>query len=101
MGKHGNQYTQDSARIRFNQKFNKDISDFDSMKRATETLEASTKKNYFNDLSPYFLFLDEDPDQVISQRKKDVLGDEPENVERYEKKTNAYLKYLIEELHYS
>src|SRR3990170_6023325 len=90
-----------SSSKRFLQRFGKDISEFDSIKRATENLAVSTRGAYLHDLPSYFLFLDEDPDYVINQRKQDVLGDNPENIERYEKKTNAYLRFLIDEKHYA
>jgi integrase len=44
----------------------------------------------------YFLFLNQDPDAVIAQRKKDLFSDDASDNERYERSTVAFLKSLTE-----
>lgn len=51
-----------------------------------------TSKTYVKILPSYFLFLDQNPDQVIEQRKRDLKSDD--SVEFYERKTTLYLKGL-------
>jgi len=46
-------------------------------------------------LPAYFIFLDEDPDQVIANRRKDIGSENYEEAERYERKTMAYAKILL------
>lgn len=85
-----------SAQELFKQKFGKPIEDFDTIKRATETLKEETKNNYKWQLAPFFLFIEENPDTVINNRKKDLVSNNLENEERYERKVKKYKTFLLE-----
>jgi len=85
----------ETSRIKFEKKFGKPIEEFDSVKRAVETVRDSTCKNYYRVLPGYFLFLNENPDQVIEQRRKDIGSKNYEEAERYERKTMAYANILL------
>ena len=85
-----------TARKRFKQKFGKEISEFDSIKRSVETLRSVTQKNYYRNLAPFFLWLGEDPDETLKQRKKDLKSEDLENSERYERKATVYINMLLE-----
>jgi site-specific recombinase XerC len=76
----------------FNKRFGKTIEEYASFKTATELLKPKTFKTYRKGLPFYFLFLDQDPDSVIVQRKLDLVS--LDDCERYEKKTVAYVKML-------
>lgn len=86
---------QPTSRIQFKQKFGKPIEEYDSVKRATESIREVTRQNYYRVLPGYFLFLNENPDQVIEQRRKDVGAKNYEEAERYERKTMAYAQTLL------
>ena len=76
--------------------FGKPIEEFDAFKRATE---GYSKTNYCTArrvLPHYFLFLDQTPDQVIEIRKRDLISDDVTENERYERKTAAYLKEMLD-----
>jgi site-specific recombinase XerD len=79
----------------FKQKFSKPIEEYDSVKRAVESIREVTRQNYYRVLPSYFLFLNEDPDQVIEQRRKDIGSQNYEEAERYERKTMAYAQLLL------
>jgi integrase len=79
----------------FENRFGKKISEYDSIKNVVELLKPTTKDNYYIDLAPYFLFLNQNPDEVIQQRRKDINRDD-EQAEYYDKKTTLYLKTLLE-----
>jgi len=88
---------QPTSRKRFQQQFGKPIEEFDSVKRAVEPLREVTRKNYYRVLPGYFLFLGENPDKVIEQRRKDLSSTNYEEAERYERKTLAYAQMLLED----
>ena len=83
-------------RAEFISTFGRPIEEFDSMKRAVAGLSKASLVNYYNNLADYFLYLKENPDQVIVNRRKDLNSDDAEQEERYERQTKAYLKTLIE-----
>jgi integrase len=83
------------GRKQFLDKFGKPIEEYESFKRATEGLNWSTQKTYRRTLPAYFLFLGEDPDTVINNRKKDLTDFDVTLNERYERKTKAYVKLLV------
>ena len=78
-----------STNLVFLQTFGRRIKEFDSIKRAVESARKKTVENYYNELPNYFLFLNEDPDTVIANRRKDLNS---EDTERYERRTRAYLR---------
>lgn len=79
-----------TSRRLFQQKFGKPIEEYDSVKRSVESLREVTRQNYYQVLPGYFLFLNEDPDQVIEQRRKDIGSQNYVEAENYERKTMAY-----------
>lgn len=81
---------------KFYQTFGKNIDEYESFKRATETLDPKTTYSYKTALPAYFLFLKEDPDTVIANRQKDIQSNNLLESERYERKTKAYAKILQE-----
>jgi len=85
----------------FINRFGKPIEDFASVKKAMVDLRAATKQNYHNHLPEYFLFLDEDPDTVIQNRKADLQNSNDEQAERYDRKTHSYIKHLLNDKHYT
>jgi hypothetical protein len=85
----------ESSRFLFEQKFGKPIEEFDTFKIATEALAEETKIDYYKRLSKFFLWLDETPDQVITNRKTQLKADD-ETSDYYERKVRAYKK-IIEE----
>jgi hypothetical protein len=85
-----------SGRAIFIKRFGKPLEEFASFKRATEGLGNRTYDAYRKILPHYFLFLDENPDFVIEQRKKDIISDDVTENERYERKTTAFLKGQLE-----
>jgi integrase len=83
-------------RKRFIKTFGKPIEDYSAIKRAVECVGERTKDSYYRVLPDYFIFLGESPNQVIEQRRKDIL--EPANftdAERYEKRTIKYVRHLM------
>jgi integrase len=90
-----------TTRQRFQETFGKPIEEYDSIKRATECVSEVTKQNYYKALSSYFLFVKQDPDSVLDQRKKDLNSENPEDLERYEKATIRYSNYLLHTKHYT
>jgi integrase len=84
-----------TSRRVFQEKFGKPIEEFASIKRAVESLREVTKGNYLRVLPNYFLFLDEDPDKVIVQRRKDIGSTNYELAENYERKTTAFANTLL------
>src|SRR5450759_1770786 len=85
-----------TSRFRFQTVFGKPIEDFESIKRATSTLNRVTKANYYRVLPEYFLFLKMNPDQVLEQRKQDLASSNYEDTESLERKTIEYLRTLID-----
>ena len=47
-------------------------------------------------LPHYFLFMDQDPDSVIKQRKLDLVSEDDTQAERYERLTASYVKNLVD-----
>jgi integrase len=90
---------QPTSRQRFQQKFGKPIEEYDSIKRAVESIREVTRQNYYRTLPSYFLFLNENPDQVIEQRRKDIGDKNYEQAENYERKTMAYANTLLSKGH--
>jgi len=86
---------QPTSRQQFQQKFGKPIEEYDSIKRAVESIREVTRQNYYRSLPRYFLFLNEEPDQVIGQRRKDIGSQNYEEAERYERKTIAFANTLL------
>jgi integrase len=80
----------------FLKRFGKSIEEYESFKHATEGLRNSTSSSYRRMLPHFFLFIDQDPDSVIKQRKLDVLSEDDIEVERYERLTAAFAKSLVE-----
>ena len=89
----------ETSRKQFENQFGKPIEDYDSIKRAVETLKDVTKQNYYRVLPCYFLFLNENPDQVIENRRKDIGSRNYEQAERYERKTMAFANTLLAKNH--
>jgi integrase len=83
-----------SGRAEFTKAFGKPIEEYDSFKRAIETVGEVSQHNYARDLHRYFIYLGEDPDTVIKNRRKQLSADEPEQEEYYERKTTAYINQL-------
>ncbi|MCJ7631702.1 tyrosine-type recombinase/integrase [Candidatus Bathyarchaeota archaeon] len=84
-----------TCRQTFAQKFGKPIEEYDSVKRAVESVREVTRQNYYRVLPGYFLFLNEDPDHVIEQRRKDIGSSNYEQAENYERKTMAFANALL------
>lgn len=80
----------------FIEAFGKPIEEFDSFKRAIAGNNHNTVKIYRRVLPAYFLFLGENPDVVISNRKSDIASSDALDTERYERKTKIYIKNLVE-----
>ncbi len=85
----------DTGRKQFIDKFGREIESYDAYKRAIEGLKDSTQKAYRRILPYYFLYLEEDPDSVICNRKTDLTSSDVTLNERYERKTKAYIKFLV------
>lgn len=83
-----------SCRSEFINYFGKPIEQYAAFKRATAGMAEITMKSCRRMYPQYFLFLKQDPDAVIEQRKKDLLSTDPIENERYEKCTVAFLKTL-------
>jgi len=79
-----NNQNQPTCRQTFQQKFGKPIEQYDSIKRAVESIRRVTAENYYRVLPGYFLFLNENPDQVIEQRRKDIGNQDYVQAENYE-----------------
>src|SRR4030042_6539578 len=90
---------QPTSRKQFLQKFGKPIEDYDSIKRAVESIREVTRQSYYRVLPGYFLFLNENPDQVIENRRKDIGSQNYEQAENYERKTIAYANTLLSKGH--
>jgi site-specific recombinase XerD len=89
----GRKKYEESANYLFEQKFSKPFEEFITVQNATEALSSGTKGNYRKDLPEFFLWLDENPDQVIASRKIHIKADD-ETSDHYERKVKAYKKYL-------
>jgi integrase len=87
--------TEPTSRQKFKQKFGKPIEEYDSVKRAVECVGESTREGYYRVLPNYFLYLQEDPDSVLERRRKDINSEDPEDEERYSRKTVAYANMLL------
>lgn len=85
-----------STRKQFHKAFGKKIEDYDSVKRAVETVVKVTKNNYYRVLPNYFLFLNENPDDVIKNRRLHIASNDPDIEQYYEQKTKAYINLLKE-----
>jgi len=88
-----------TSRRQFQQKFGKPIEDYDSIKRAVESIKDVTRQSYYRGLPSYFLFLNENPDQVIENRRKDIGSENYEQAENYERKTMAFANTLLAKGH--
>lgn len=84
--------TKDSIRDKFIKVFGKPIEQYETFKRATAGMSDLTIKSCRRTWPYYFLFINQDPDTVIAQRKKDLVSDNMEDNERYEKLTLAFIK---------
>ncbi|MFA5365869.1 MAG: hypothetical protein WC325_11870, partial [Candidatus Bathyarchaeia archaeon] len=83
-----------SSRKQFLKAFGKKIEEYDSIKRAVEAVGEISKSNYYRELPNYFLFLNENPDSVIKNRRAHLASDNPEDEDYYERKTKAYVNVL-------
>jgi integrase len=90
---------QPTNRQQFREKFGKPIEEYDSIKRAVESIREVTRQTYYRVLPGYFLFLNENPDQVIENRRKDIGSKNYEEAENYERKTMAYANALLAKNH--
>jgi integrase len=86
---------QPTSRRLFQEKFGRSIEEYDSVKRAVESIREVTRQNYYRVLPGYFLFLNENPDQVIENRRKDIGSMNYEQAENYERKTIAFANTLL------
>jgi integrase len=84
-----------TSRQLFQQKFGKAIEEFDAVKRSVETVREVTRQNYYRVLPGYFLFLNENPDQVIENRRRDIGNKNYEQAENYERKSMAFANTLL------
>ena len=85
-----------SSRKQFLKAFGKKIEEYDSIKRAVEAVGEVTKSNYYRELPNYFLFLNENPDTVILNRRKHLSSNNLEFEDYYEQRTRVYIKVLKE-----
>jgi integrase len=90
---------QPTNRQQFREKFGKPIEEYDSIKRAVESIRDVTRQSYLRSLPGYFLFLNENPDQVIEKRRKDIGSENYEQAENYERKTMAFANTLLSKGH--
>jgi len=88
--------TKTCGRYKFNQVFGKDIEQYQTIQRAIEGIQESTKDSYLRVLPHYFIHLGLDPDQVIDQRKKDLISLDVTENERFERKTAAFIKTMLD-----
>ncbi|MCL2476689.1 hypothetical protein [Candidatus Bathycorpusculum sp.] len=86
---------EESVGYLFEQRFGKPLSDFNTYTNTVETLADTTKKDYYSRLAKFFLWLGEDPDQVIANRKTQIKADD-ETADYYERKVRVYKKMLEE-----
>ena len=82
----------DSQRSKFKAKFGKRIEDYESIQRAIHTLSPITKRNYVQQLPVFFIYIDEDPDQVIANRQKDISSPDAFQIERYDRLVKEYVR---------
>ena len=83
----------DSYFYKFTQKYGKPLTEYSSFQKATETLNQKTINAYRSELSKFFLWLGEDPDTVIANRKLHIKADD-DTLDHYERKVKIYKKYL-------
>ncbi len=88
---------EESARCVFERKFEKPIEEFEAIKHSIEALNDTTKQSYYFQLAPFFIWLNESPDQVIANRKAHIKTDD-ETSDYYERKVKAYKKMLEESM---
>lgn len=97
MGSRDNRALKDGCiRDVFLKRFGKPIEDFESFRNAVQGLRKPTYVSYRRVLPNYFLFLNQNPDEVIAQRKQDIASDDAQINERYERLTSSYIQGLIE-----
>lgn len=80
----------------FLKQFGKQIEEFESFRNAVQGLRKPTYVSYRRVLPNYFLFLNQNPDEVITQRKLDIASEDVQQNERYERLTSSYIQGLIE-----
>ncbi|MDR2700312.1 MAG: site-specific integrase [Nitrososphaerota archaeon] len=85
-----------SRRDVFLKKFGKRVEEYDSFKRSVDGLSQGSNNNYSDRLPDFFVFIDEDPDTVITNRIKDIMSADILTAERYERKVKVYVKMLEE-----
>ena len=78
---------------KFIEKYGQPLEQYQTIKNATETLNKSTINSYRSELSTFFVWLNENPDQIIANRKQHIKNDD-ENIDYYERKVKAYKKML-------
>jgi len=85
--------TEETNYYRFIEKFGRPLEEYQSIRNATETLNKITIRSYKSTLSKFFLWMGEDPDTVIANRKTQLKVDD-ETADYYERKVRAYKKML-------
>lgn len=88
--------TEGCGRDLFIKHFGKPIDEFETYKRATGGLAQKTIGQCRRVFCHYFLFLDQDPDAVIKQRKLDIVAADVSVAENYERLTAMYVKNMLE-----
>ncbi len=95
-----NQYKDDNSQKRFKEFFGKPIEDYATFKKATALVRDETRKNYGWRLPSFFLYIKEDPDSVIVNRKNDLFGIDGDE-ERYDRLVKLYIQHLVSDKGYT
>jgi len=77
---------------RFKQQFGKDITEFETFKKATRNKKPQTVQNYRYNLTEFCLFVTENPDQIITNREQHLNSSDKR--EYYEEKALDFKHYL-------
>ncbi|MDR0470708.1 MAG: hypothetical protein LBH79_03135 [Nitrososphaerota archaeon] len=85
--------TEETNHYKFTEKFGRPLEEYQSVRNATETLNKTTIHSYKSALSQFFLWIGEDPDTAIANRKTQLKADD-ETADHYERKVRAYKKML-------
>jgi len=86
-----------SAREKFIECFGQSIEEYESIQRAIKTLREATVENYLRKLPAFFIYINESPDQVISNRQKDLSSPDAFTVERYDRLVKEYINILVKQ----
>jgi len=95
---HGDYRNELTSRKKFSKAFGKPIEDFNSVKRAVERVGEASKNGYYYMLPNFFLYINENPDQVINNRRNDLNSTNFEQTDRYERLTISYAKSLMQKI---